>query len=75
MVGLWFGSAKRNGNFRLEDPHPIPDYGTSDEHSGKPFQDGYTLLSRANPDRQGSPPNVTGTIGPCYQHGGDSFEQ
>lgn len=72
--GLFFGAPRRNEPVRLVDPHPIPKLDDA-VHSGNRFRDGYTLLSRAQPDRQGSPPPVAGTRGPARQGPDDSFEQ
>jgi hypothetical protein len=74
-LGLFFGSNKRNSNYKLSDPHPLTDYGTGDYCSGNSFKDGYTLLSRADPDYEGSPPNVAGTICQCHRGPDQSFEQ
>jgi hypothetical protein len=74
-IGLFFGTAKRNDNYLLEDPRPIPFYGRGDEYCGNQWCDGYALLSRAEPNRQGSPPNVKGTIGPAYRGPTGNFEQ
>lgn len=78
MRGLFstlFSRPRRNENVRLEDPHPIPNYGDHDYHSGDPFHDGYTRLSRADPDRAGTPPPVAGTLGVIPRGPDDSFEQ
>lgn len=76
-LGFYLGRVGRNENHLLEDPRPIPEYGNC-VHTGNPALDGFTLLSRAQPDRQGSPPNVSGTK-PQYELRGrgpdDSFEQ
>lgn len=75
-LGLFFGgSAKRNDPLRLVDPRPIANYGTHDYESGDAGRDGRTVLSRAQPDRQGSPPYVAGVIGPAHQGPDQSFEQ
>ena len=70
-----FGHPRRNDPVELVDPHPIENYGTADYHSGKPFQDGYTLLSRADPNRAGEPPPVKGTVGAIPRGPDESFEQ
>lgn len=74
MRGLFFGGiAKRNDPVKLVDPRPLTDYG-DDVHKGNVALDGYQLLSRANPQAQGSPPPVSGTEGPTYQGPDQSFE-
>lgn len=73
--GLFFGSgAKRNDPVKLENPHPVVDYG-NDVTTGNAGLDGFTVLSRANPDAQGDPPPVKGTLGRAYQGPDHSFEQ
>ena len=76
MRGLFlFGRrATRNDPVRLVDPRPINDYG-NDVEKGDAGKDGYTVLSRANPQAQGSPPPVNGAIGSAYQGPDQSFEQ
>lgn len=73
-IGLFFGSAKRNDPVKLNDPRPILDYG-NDVKTGNAGLDGFTVLSQANPDAQGSPPPVDGTVGPTYFGPDQSFEQ
>lgn len=72
--GLFFGSAKRNDPVKLVNPRPLTDYG-NDVCSGDAAKDGFTVLSRANPRAQGSPPPVDGVIGPAFQGPDQSFEQ
>lgn len=75
-LGLFLGTrATRNDPVRLVDPRPIADYGTHDLESGDAGKDGFTILSRAQPDRQGTPPSVAGVIGPSYRGPDESFEQ
>lgn len=74
-LGFFMGGGKRNGLVRLEDPHPVADYGTKDVDSGNAGLDGFTVLSRANPNAQGNPPSVKGVVGPVYQGPDQSFEQ
>jgi len=74
-IGLFFGRSSRNDPIKLDDPHPIADYGTKDLCSGDAGKDGYTVLSRANPNAQGDPPPVKGTAGRAYQGPDQSFEQ
>lgn len=74
-LGFFFGTARRNDPIKLEDPHPIADYGTKSLESGNAGLDGFTVLSRANPNAQGNPPPVKGVIGPVYQGPDQSFEQ
>jgi hypothetical protein len=69
MRGLGFffgGTSKRNQRLLLEDPHPVTDYGTKDEESGNAGLDGFTVLSKANPNDQGNPPPVKGVVRPIY---------
>jgi len=73
-IGLFFGTAKRNDPVKLVDPHPILDYGDN-VCSGNAGLDGFTVLSRAYPTAQGSPPPVDGVIGPSYRGPDQSFEQ
>lgn len=72
---LGFGRARRNDPVELVDPHPIENYGDKDVQSGNPFQDGYTLLSKADPNRAGTPPPVKGTVGVIPRGPDESFEQ
>ena len=74
-LGLFFGASKRNDNFKLTDPHPVECRPGSELTTGDPGKDGYTLLSRADPSQQGSPPNVEGTLGGTYRGPDQSFEQ
>lgn len=74
-LGLFFGSARRNDPIKLEDPHPVADYGTKSLESGNAGLDGFTVLSRANPNAQGNPPPVKGVVGPVYWGPDQSFEQ
>lgn len=76
MRGFFFSAAAtRNDPVRLVDPRPIADYGTHNLESGDAGLDGFTILSRAQPDRQGAPPPVAGVIGPSYRGPDQSFEQ
>ncbi len=75
MRSFFFGRERRNDPVKLVDPRPIPDYGTHDLTSGNAGVDGYSVLSRANPQAQGSPPPVKGTEGFAYQGPDQSFEQ
>ena len=59
-LGLFFGIARRNQPVKLDDPHPIPNYGTRDLQLGHAGCDGYTVLSKADPNAQGNPPMVRG---------------
>jgi hypothetical protein len=72
--GFFFGRERRNDPVRLADPHPIKDYG-DDYCTGNAGRDGFTVLSRANPQAQGSPPPVAGSLGPVFQGPDQSFEQ
>jgi hypothetical protein len=73
MRGLFFGNAKRNDPVKLVDPRPVEKYG--DDVTGDAARDGFTVLSKANPRAQGSPPPVPGVIGPAYFGPDQSFEQ
>jgi hypothetical protein len=73
-LGMFFGVAKRNDPVKLVDPRPLIDYG-DDVTCGDAGLDGYTVLSRAHPNAQGSPPPVNGVIGQAYQGPDQSFEQ
>lgn len=71
----FFGmSPRRNEPVELNDPHPIARL-DDDQYSGNRFLDGYTRLSRADPNRQGAPPPVDGNLGPAPQGPDNSFEQ
>jgi hypothetical protein len=72
---MFFGGSRRNDPIKVNDPRPLPDYGTSSLESGNAGLDGYTVLSRANPNAQGNPPPVKGVVGPVYQGPDASFEQ
>ncbi len=74
-LGMFFGRVRRNQPVRLVDPHPIADYGTKSLESGDAANDGYSVLSRANPEAQGSPPSVAGADGLYYLGPDDSFEE
>ena len=74
MVNLFYGRVSRNDPIRLEDPHPILNYG-DDQHSGNASVDGYSVLSRAQPDNQGRAPMVAGAIGQAYQGPANDWEQ
>lgn len=74
LNGLFFGLSKRNDPIRLVDPHPVPRYEDNTE-TGRPGRDGFTLLSKADPNWQGSPPDVSGTVGRTHRGPDESFEQ
>lgn len=73
--GFFFGAGRRNQPVQLENPHPVADYGRSAVESGNAGLDGFTVLSRAEPDQQGNPPPVKGVVGPAPQGPDQSFEQ
>lgn len=74
--GMFFGRpARRNQPIKLEDPHPVADYGTKSLESGNAGLDGFSVLSKADPNAQGNPPPVKGTAGPVYWGPDQSFEQ
>lgn len=70
-----FFSARRNDPIKLEDPRPLPRYTSQEEATGEAAADGYTVLSRARPTNQGSPPPVAGVVGPTYRGPAFDFEQ
>ncbi|MGP0093116.1 MAG: hypothetical protein ACLPKB_24725 [Xanthobacteraceae bacterium] len=72
--GLFFASNKRNDPLELDDPRPLRRM-TASEPTGDAALDGFTVLSRADPKRAGSPPPVPGTVGPVYRGPDQSFEQ
>lgn len=75
MRGLFlFGRHTRNDPVRLVDPRPVEIY-PNDLDTGDAGRDGMTVISKASPDAQGSPPPVNGVIGPAYQGPDNSFEQ
>lgn len=75
MLGMFLGlDVKRNVPIKLDDPHPVHRY-TDPQYSGIAGLDGYTRLSRADPDRQGSPPFVEGSHGREPMSPDESFEQ
>lgn len=74
MRGLFLGNAKRNENYLLEDPRPIPRQEDT-VCCGDAGLDGFTVLSRADPNAQGSPPSVQGTVGRTFRGPDQSFEQ
>lgn len=69
--GFFFGNHKRNDPYRLSPKNPRP----TDESlaTGDAGKDGYTVLSKADPDRAGSPPSVGGF--PVNRGPDHSFEQ
>ncbi len=73
-LGLFFGVVKRNVPLELVNPHPVKDLG-DDVHSGNAGLDGFSALSRADPNRQGDAPFVKGIIGRTYMGPDESFEQ
>jgi hypothetical protein len=73
--GFFFGTARRNDPVKLVDPRPLTNYGENDIESGDAGRDGFSLLSKANPQAQGNPPLVAGTDGYAYQGPDQSFEQ
>lgn len=74
-MGYFFGSARRNQPVKLENPHPVTNYGTSSLESGNAGLDGFTVLSKAEPNRQGQAPPVAGTVGPVYWGPSQDWEQ
>jgi hypothetical protein len=74
MLSVFLGSHRRNDPIKLEDPHPIHNYGDP-THSGNAGLDGYSLLSRADPANQGRAPAVKGSEGPAYMGPAEDWEQ
>lgn len=74
-LGLFFGGARRSQPQKLENPHPVEDYGRASIESGDAGKDGFTCLSRANPDDAGHRPSIPGGARPTYWYSGESFEQ
>ena len=74
MVNMFFGRVRRNDPVRLADPHPLIDYG-DDVCTGDAGKDGFTCLSRAQPDNQGNAPAVAGSLGQSYQGPAGDWEQ
>lgn len=73
--GGFFNVERRNNPVKLVDRRPVQ-VETDRVTTGDAAQDGYTVLSRASPDRQGTPPPVAGQD-PIGNHQGpdNSFEQ
>jgi hypothetical protein len=69
--GFFFGNHKRNDPYRLDPKNPVDR--RFDDSTGDAGQDGYTVLSKADPNRAGSPPPVGGF--PEHQGPDQSFEQ
>lgn len=75
-MGLfWGGQCGRNDPIELVDQHPIANYGDKDVCSGDAGKDGYSVLSRAQPNAQGRAPYVSGAIGRVYQGPAQDWEQ
>lgn len=75
-LGIFLGGSQgRNDGIELEDPNPIPFYGTKDLHSGDAGKDGYTVLSAAQPDAQGRAPFVKGVKGRAFFGPSQDWEQ
>ena len=71
---LFLGTAKRNQPVKLSNPHPVTD--TMDKmDTGDAGKDGYTVLTRADPNSAGYLPRVKGEEGPVYWGPDNSFEQ
>lgn len=64
----------RNDPIRLEDPRPIERY-SDDLETGDAGRDGMTVLSKADPQAQGSPPPVNGVVGRSFRGPDQSFEE
>lgn len=75
-IGLFYsGHVKRNERLKLQDLHPIADYGRRSLETGDAGKDGYTILSRAEPDRQGAAPPIPGGTSPLYWGPAADWEQ
>jgi len=70
--GFFLGE-RRNAPIRLANPRPEERRYIAE--TGNAALDGYTVLSRANPEAQGNPPPVPGVIGPVFLGPDQSFEQ
>jgi hypothetical protein len=75
MLGLFFGSDKRNDPIRIEDPRPIATFGSDSFQEQDAGLCGYSVLSRADPNYQGSPPPVNGVLGRAMWGPNRSFEE
>ncbi len=73
-IGLYFRRACRNDPIELVNPRPIESFGQQSIESGNAGLDGFTVLSRADPQAQGNPPPVKGVVGPVYRGPDQSFE-
>jgi hypothetical protein len=74
-LGLWFGGmGKRNENYILEDPRPIPRQKDT-VCSGDAGLDGFSVLARASTDRPGPSPSVQGTEGWSHRSPSEGWEQ
>jgi hypothetical protein len=67
-------SPQRNGNYKLIDQHPIEKYDDA-VHSGNVLQDGFEVMAKADPQREGDRPDVRGTEYPLCRGYDRSFEQ
>lgn len=74
MRSIFFRGPRRNGNWELENRRPIATFDDAVQ-TGNAGLDGFSTLSRADPNRQGDPPAVSGTVGPVHQGPDTSFEQ
>lgn len=77
MRGLFLGSyggVKRNDPTRLIPTNPRPKFAERCD-TGNAGADGYTVISRADPNYAGRLPPVPGTDGQTHQGPDNSFEQ
>jgi len=72
---MYRGIQRRNNPVKLQDPRPVERL-QDHTHTGDAGKDGFSVLSRANPLREGTPPPVAGQD-PMGNHQGPdmSFEQ
>lgn len=73
MRGLFFGSASRNDPIKLTPGHPPQRFYQLE--TGNAGLDGYSVLTKADPERAGRLPPASGTEGQTYRGPDQSFEQ
>jgi hypothetical protein len=71
MIGMFFGRARRNDPLRVEPKNPQPRYPDA-THPGNVPLAGYKVLSKADPENQGSPPFISAV--PVHRGPSDDFE-